>query len=333
MPEGAPAPAEPGEHAAPSRPPLAAMLGMAALFVLGIALAMVVAPLYRAEVGPIFEDPQDVGNAGLYLVLVVAFTAFILLIARRRLLGAVKAIILGAVLLTIAYVAGPLLSVTFRPLLAEAGLAEAVGWGLALVLATLLTYALHRRPEWWVVDAVGVAVAAGAGAYFGISFGLLPALVLLAAFAAYDAVAVYRTKHMIDLADAVMELRLPLMLIVPKKRGYSFLREEARLKERLEKGEEREALFLGLGDVVIPCVLVVSALEFLEPSRALAGVPGNLIVSLATLLGALAGYGLLMLLVARGKAHAGLPSLNGGAALGFLLALLPLYGLAPLLPA
>jgi presenilin-like A22 family membrane protease len=196
----------------------------------------------------------------------------------------------------------------------------------------MLTGALYKYPEWWIIDATGVGVAAGAGAYFGISFGLWPSLALLAGFAIYDAIAVYRTKHMIDLADSVMDLKLPIMLVVPKHRGYSFLREEAKLKEKLAKGQEREALFMGLGDVVIPCVLVVSALRFL-PERTVAGLPANLVVSLATLVGALAGYALLMTLVAKGKAHAGLPSLNGGAMAGFFLAMLPLYGLAPLLPA
>ena len=38
----------------------------------------------------------------------------------------------------------------------------------------------------------------------------------------------------------------------------------------------------------------------------------------------------LMTFVLKGKAHAGLPSLNGGAIAGFFLTLLPLYGLAPL---
>jgi presenilin-like A22 family membrane protease len=313
-------------------PPVLAMTLMAGLFVVSIGLAMAIAPLYT----PVFENPQDVGNAGLYLVFVVAFTAVILLIARYKLEWLIQAIILGAVGMSLVYLVGPLVGAAMGvnpvvPLPGQEGAAN-LAWGAGLVVAAALTLALWKYPEWWVVDTVGVGVSAGAGAYFGISFGLLPSLALLIGFAAYDAIAVYRTKHMIDLADKVMDLRLPIMLIVPKHRGYSFLREEAQLKEKLAKGEEREALFMGLGDVVIPCVLVVSALRFLDPAVMVAGVGGNLVVSLATLLGALAGYTLLMTLVAKGKAHAGLPSLNGGAILGFFLALLPLYGIAPLLP-
>lgn len=312
-------------------PPVLAMVIMGGLFVVSIVLSMIAAPLYAAEVGPIFEDPGDVGNAGMYLVFVVAFTVVILLIAKYKVKWLIQAIILGAVLMSLVYLLGPLFTAAARPRWGAAGVDAS--WGLAFVLSTALTIALWKHPEWWVVDLTGVGVAAGAGAYFGISFGILPALALLIGFAAYDAIAVYRTKHMIDLADTVMDLRLPIMLIVPKHRGYSFLREEASLKDKLAKGEEREALFMGLGDVVIPCVLVVSALQFLDPARTVAGIGGNLVVSLATLGGALVGYAVLMTLVAKGKAHAGLPSLNGGAIAGFLLALLPLYGIGPLLPA
>lgn len=309
-------------------PPLLGMAAMAGLFVVSIVLAMLLA----AYLPPIFEDPNDVGNAGLYLVFVVGFTAVILLIAKYRLDWVIQAIILGAVLISLIYLIGPLLAVALGPV--DAALAGGdVPWVVASVAAAALTLALWKYPEWWVIDTVGVGVAAGAGAYFGISFGLLPALVLLVGFAAYDAIAVYRTKHMIDLADKVMDLRLPIMLIVPKRRGYSFLAEEANLKDKLAKGEPREALFMGLGDVVIPCVLVVSALRFLDPGRTLVGLPGNLAVSLATLAGALVGYAVLMGLVAKGRAHAGLPSLNGGAILGFFAALLPAYGIAPLLGA
>lgn len=312
-------------------PPLKAMAGMAGLFVISIVLAMIAAPLYNREVGPIFENPQDVSNAGVYLLFVVAFTAVILLLARYKQKWLIQGVILGAILLSLVYLFGPLLSAALRPALGEAAVNPA--WIGAIALSTVLAVLLWKRPEWWLVDTVGVGVSAGAGAYFGISFGLLPALALLIGFAVYDAIAVYRTKHMITLADSVMDLQLPLMLIVPKQRGYSFLKEKTRLKEKLEKGEEREALFMGLGDVAIPCVLVVSALQFLPATVRVAGLGGNLVVSIGTLSGALLGYGVLMALVAKGKAQAGLPSLNGGAIAGFFATLLPLYGIAPLIPA
>ncbi|MCA1812992.1 MAG: hypothetical protein LC624_03455 [Halobacteriales archaeon] len=317
------------QHPLPHSAPTRSMLAMGGLFVVSIVLAMVAAPLYLQEVGPIFSDPNDIGNSFQYLAIVIVFTAIILVIARYKMQRLIQVIILGAVLTSLVYLFGPLFSAALRPRFGDVGIEAA--WGLGIAISVTLTVGLAKWPEWWVIDAVGVGVSAGAGAYFGISFGLVPSLAMLVLFALYDAIAVYRTKHMIALADSVMQLHLPIMLVVPKHRGYSFRQDSARLREKLEKGEEREALFMGLGDVVIPCVLVVSALQFLDPAVRLGPLGGNLVVSLATLAGAMAGYALLMFLVAKGKAHAGLPSLNGGAIAGFLLTMLPLYGIQPLL--
>jgi presenilin-like A22 family membrane protease len=179
---------------------------------------------------------------------------------------------------------------------------------LSIILAASLTFALYKHPEWYVVDAVGIVIAAGAASIFGLSLAILPTMVLLVALAVYDAVAVYKTKHMISLADSVVDLRLPVLLVIPKKSSYSFLKQK-RLKETLEKEGEREAMFMGLGDVVMPCILVVSSFRFV----------GSPVVTFSTLLGGLLGFIILMCFVMKGKPQAGLPLLNSGAILGYLI--------------
>jgi presenilin-like A22 family membrane protease len=74
-----------------------------------------------------------------------------------------------------------------------------------------------------------------------------------------------------------------------------------------EKKSVRDAMFLGLGDIVIPSILVVSALTFTGAASAI-----------GAFLGIAAGYVFLMAFVLRGKPQAGLPALNGGAFLGFV---------------
>lgn len=297
---------------------------MGALFLVSIALAVAIAPTFADQELQAFEDPDSIYNPFIYLGIVIAFTVVLLLIAKLKLQRLIQYIVLGATFMTMVYVFWPLLALV---------IADAFALTLGVALSVALTAALYYYPEWWVVDAVGVVVSAGAAAIFGISFGLLPSVALLVAFAVYDAIAVYRTKHMLDLADSVLELRLPIMFVVPKERGYSFLKEKG-LKATAAEGGEREAMFMGLGDVVIPCILVVSCLTFLDPAAAasFAGLAPNVVVAMATVLGTLAGYAVLMAFVLRGNPQAGLPSLNGGAIVGFLAALLPLYGLAPLWP-
>jgi presenilin-like A22 family membrane protease len=216
---------------------------------------------------------------------------------------------------------------------------------LAWVGAVGLAAALYVYPEWYVIDAAGIVMGAGAAGLFGINFGVLPALLLLVVLAVYDAVSVYGTEHMLTLASGVMELRVPIVLVVPLTRSYSFL--DADLPDPTAEGETtetetaadggestvaaeqdaenddgstRDALFIGLGDAVIPAVLVASAGFFLDSAPALP-VPGvALTLPAATaMLGTVAGLLVLLRMVLAGRAHAGLPLLNGGAITGYLV--------------
>jgi presenilin-like A22 family membrane protease len=176
--------------------------------------------------------------------------------------------------------------------------------------------------------------------------------VLLSALAVYDAISVYGTEHMLTLAEGVMELRLPIVLVVPATRGYSFLEEadgdaevveeediegdeESESEERQLEGvdeEEREAYFIGLGDAVMPTILVASAAHFLDTPV----VFGVELAALTAIVGTLIGLLVLMRMVFAGRAHAGLPLLNGGAIAGYLVGavaagipLVEALGLAP----
>ena len=83
---------------------------------------------------------------------------------------------------------------------------------------------------------------------------------------------------------------------------------------------------MGLGDVIIPGVLVISAFSFLSVDLIVWEVPGRLLVALGTMIGTLVGYAVLMRFVMKGKPQAGLPLLNGGAIAGYLLSYLLVYG-------
>lgn len=307
---------------------------MAFLFIASISLSMAFAGTFEDAGVRAFEDPESLTNPLVYLVIVVVFTFIVLLIAKYGKRVLIRYIILGAVMMTMYTVAWPMLGLVLSTTGPPLGIG--VSGAISLVLAGLLTVLLYFYPEWYVIDITGVLVAAGAAGIFGISFGLLPSLLLLTAFAVYDAIAVYGSKHMLDLADSVLELRLPIMFVVPKHRGYSFLEETTRLQdpkpEDAEDAKPREAMFMGLGDAVIPAVLVVSSLTFLDSSVLVGGMSGALLVALATFVGSFLGFLGLMYMVLKGNAHAGLPLLNGGAIAGFLLTLLPIYGIAPLNP-
>ncbi len=301
----------------------ASIAAMAAILVGSQLIAIGLAPLFFAGGFQAFPNPGDVTNTAIYIVLILAFTAVILLLVRYRRQNLAKYVILASIFVTLAFV-------LLLPL--YVGLFYATGGGMnetllanlatlfSFLLAGGLVYLLVKFPEWYVVDTIGITTAAGVTAILGISFGIFPAILLLLALAVYDAWAVYRTKHMVTLADELTSQRLPILLVIPKTAGYSF-REQKSLKAQVAAGEEREAMFMGLGDLIIPGILSVSAFNFLPP---LGG--SNLAVAFGTVIGSLAGFVVLMRFVLKGNPQAGLPLLNGGALLGFLITSLLVYG-------
>jgi presenilin-like A22 family membrane protease len=81
---------------------------------------------------------------------------------------------------------------------------------------------------------------------------------------------------------------------------------------------DRDAIFIGLGDAVMPTVMVASAAFFAEAEPLVSGIALNL-PALTSLLGTMAGLLVLLWMVLKGRAHAGLPLLNGGAIGGYLV--------------
>ena len=225
------------------------ILALALCFVIAHITAMYMVPAYEEAEVQAFEDPDDPTNSAYYIGIILVFTAFILWIAKQNLDWVLQGIFLTAIGTTFIYV--------FYPFFHSYGIEGFAGYVGATAFAVQLTFLLISYPEWYVIDLSGVILAAGVSAIFGISFGLLPALLLLTGLAIYDAWAVYRTGHMVDLADSVMDLKLPILLVMPKSWDYSFLKQGS-LNEQIESGEKRGALFMGLGDLVIPGALVVS---------------------------------------------------------------------------
>jgi len=196
---------------------------------------------------------------------------------------------------------------------------------LSIILAGLLVGLLLWKPKWWLVDLGGLLMGAGVIAIMGISFPIPFTILLLVLLAVYDFISVYKTKHMIALADSVVEAKMPILLVFPMKWSYRY-EDETNLMDPKRK---RESLFMGLGDVIIPGILILSAATFLSPVggvRLLGFIYPPVGVALFTLLGMIVGWGSLMFFVLKGKAHAGLPPINTGTILGFIIGHMIIYG-------
>ncbi|QLD88082.1 hypothetical protein HWV07_03110 [Natronomonas salina] len=310
------------------------------------------------------EDPSDPTNSVVYVGAILVATAFMLVAMRFG----VDQLLQGLVIFASVFLSFYVFSVIVPDVVSVAGV------NVVAVLAALgLGVGLLVYPEWYVIDAAGVVMGAGAAGLFGISFGLLPAIVLLVVLAVYDAVSVYGTEHMLTLASGVMDLKLPVVLVVPLTASYSFIEDEGpeTLAEEEDGTEaddaaapedpgpaapeepdgqtpdgdapepfERDSFFIGLGDAVMPTILVASAAFFRPGDVRVAYIEGVALTvpALGAMVGTIVGLLILMWMVMKGRAHAGLPLLNGGAIAGYLLgsiyvgvALVEAVGLAPYL--
>jgi presenilin-like A22 family membrane protease len=282
---------------------------MGGLFIVIHSLALLVTRPFEAADMVAFENPNDPMNIVYFFLTLLVFTAIILLIAKFWKKRLVQGIFLGATGFTAFYVFYPLLYIVIPGVLS---------FFLSITAAAILIITLVKYPEWFVIDICGVIIGVGAIGMLGISLSIFLAIVLLIVLATYDAISVYKTKHMIDLADIVLDLKLPVILVVPKVRDYSLLKETKSLKEKLKGEEERDAFLVGLGDIIIPGVLVASTFHNIASN--------GLLMALSVMLGTLLGFTVLMTVLIKGKPQAGLPYLCSGAILGYLVSSYVLFG-------
>jgi presenilin-like A22 family membrane protease len=269
--------------------------------------ALALSPLMQEAGISAFENPQNVENIFLFIVILLAFTGFLLLLIKFGFKRVISIVIGVSIFFTFVYI--------FSAIVYAAMGGTDISVLLTLILSILATAILYLYPEWYVIDVLGILIAAGVASIFGRSLDYKLVVILLIILAVYDAISVYKTKHMITLAEGVIDLKTPILFVVPKKRDYSFIREGI---GKLSEGGERSAFIMGMGDLIMPSILVVSANVFIEGYRILGFV--NL-PAIGAIIGSLAGLVVLLYFVSSGRPQAGLPPLNGGTIIGFAIGL------------
>jgi len=251
------------------------------------------------------EDPDSIWNTIYYIGLILGFTGVILYAFKKNIKWMIHGFILFAVGATLYYVFLAIFAIFMD---------ETASIILTLALSLALTVLLYLFPEWYVIDIIGILIGAGVTAIIGISFGVMPTLILLILLAVYDAISVYQTKHMLALAEGVMDMKVPILFVIPNHLNFSFR------EYKYEKDAKREAFFMGLGDAIMPTILVVSANVFITEGYMNLPLIGLLnMPALGAALGTIVGFIALMAVVAKGNPQAGLPFLNTGAILGYVV--------------
>lgn len=253
-----------------------------------------------------FEDPDSVLNAFAFIFIMLVFTAILLILIKWRAQNVISVIIALCLAWVIYYVVIALLY-SF-----EIGIwADVIGVICGIGVIVLLW--IH--PEWYIIDIAGVIISAGCAAIFGVSLSIFPVLILLILLMIYDFVAVKRSKHMLTLADGVLRQKMPIMFLIPKTKSYSYRKSGFNM---LNTTSDRGAYMIGMGDMIMPAILVVSAQVYAGGAGVLS-ILGLSLPALGTIIGGIIGLMLLMIPVNTGKPQPGLPLINGCAIIGFFL--------------
>src|SRR5208337_3472565 len=252
-----------------------------------------------------FQNPQSLADPLIFLAMILGFTAVLLVLIKYGFKNVIAWVIGISIFFTFVYTFAAIVPIIIGP-----GLAQVAAMAALALLATGL---LYLYPEWYIIDILGLLLAAGVASIFGVSLGTIPVILLLIILAVYDAISVYKTKHMITLAEGVLDLKTPILFVIPKKRSYSFIKEGI---GKIGEGEERSAFIIGMGDLIIPSMLVVSANVFTGGVKyfGLFNLP-----AFGAMIGSIAGLIVLLHFVMSGRPQAGLPPLNGGTILGFFI--------------
>lgn len=260
------------------------------------------------ENGNISKPLENMSQSGfdpdifVFLFVIMIYTVLMILAIRSKNARLLNGLILLSMGICICYVL--IISLWEMRYVANTPLIALISTGAILLL--MKTY-----PKWYIIDLICILICAGIGTIYGLSMNIPTAIFFLIVMAVYDIISVYKTRHMELLAQAMVSIKAPLIFVLPRFGNRSAGKDN----DSTQSGEGRMAhpFFLGLGDAIIPTMLVVSAYN---PNSASFIGP---LPALGAMIGTYVGFIILMTALSN-RMHAGLPFLNGGAIIGYLLA-------------
>ncbi|MFA6049155.1 MAG: presenilin family intramembrane aspartyl protease [Candidatus Micrarchaeia archaeon] len=257
---------------------------MLASFALVQLLALVLGAIFVGQQLSLVENPADPGNSIGFFVYIVA-TALVLLLVLKFYKGKKLFFILELLLYFTA------IQIALEALLSGIAYGGAIAMIAGILAAAVRVFYPQAR------NGLLLASAAVVGAVLGSSLDLFPAALLAVLLAGYDFIAVFVTKHMVTLAEELegREAAFSVMFGEPAAKKLPQKRSAA------GAGKKVSVIELGTGDLVIPCMLAVSAMKPM-----INGVP-NFFAAASVSLGALAGICVLFYILEKRRGY--LPAL------------------------
>ena len=124
------------------------------------------------------------------------------------------------------------------------------GYEFSTILAAVIAvfFAAIEEIKHSLKNVAAISISAGVGVLFGMSMGILPAILFLLLLSIYDFASVFASKHMVRLAKFVVQKDLALTITA---------------KGSLHPHDEEErTIDLGTGDMIAPILFEVSTLAY-----------------------------------------------------------------------
>jgi presenilin-like A22 family membrane protease len=259
------------------------------------------------SVNPV-QDQNDPMNAVIFILYILAGAALVILLARFykgmlgfRLLEAM--VVFSASSIVFFAILFPPIFVVAQQNPSSIPLADAIGATSPIELAFVTSFLLGALIGLMLAaakflyddmkNAAAVISSAGVGALFGFSLGFLPAVLFIIGLSIYDYIAVFKTRHMIEMARELSSRQLSFAVTAksmparkPKEKAEEYVDRAMREGERLD---------LGTGDLSVPLMISVSAAQ----PGALG--PNGLLYALAVAAGSTLSLFLLLKFVSKNK--------------------------------
>jgi presenilin-like A22 family membrane protease len=201
----------------------------------------------------------------------------------------------------------------------------------ALVISLVLAYLKLYRPNVFIHNITEVFMYAGITILIAPLFTVFWAFLLLIAISIYDAIAVWKLKHMITLATAQADQKMFAGLLIPYKKSEEE-KEQVKIKQSttpksakktqikleipkgINQGEVKSAI-LGGGDIAFPLFFAGSVMTWLIQT----GVQKEIALLEAMIVSLFAGITLLILLIKgeKNKFYPAMPFISAGCFIGY----------------
>ena len=203
-------------------------------------LALSVAPM------PTANDPMN----ALFFLVYILFGAVMIILVARYYKGMIMFQLLESLVI---FSASSIVFFAFALFPLNMGLEE------ALLFGGILGLALAAAKFVWVQakNAAAIISSAGVGAIFGFSLGFLPAVLFTILLSIYDYIAVFKTRHMVEMARELSTRQLSFAVTAKEAPARKMDEKIEVYVERANK--EGDRLDLGTGDLSVPAMVAVSA--------------------------------------------------------------------------